>query len=239
MGDASGRMDWDALVGKLAKYVGGFVALVGGLVALPMFSPQSGLRLLVAMALAAAAVLALLSGRSLRRRGDPTEGAARTLVGLLFVVAAVWFSNLIPTPTAIQAPTVAGRVNDAIRTVGGGEPRRGLDRSLSFTLYPGEGAASRLEAPLTQALSAEAANRPLPEGARGTAAGVRLSVRAGSLAGGQVTATARVALATQGAPECQFTVTLARAMPLQAAADRLAEEIVDRAQTFVEGSDAC
>lgn len=239
MGDASSRIDWDALVGKLAKYVGGFLALMLGVVTLPMLSPQSGLRLLVALVLAAAAVLAVLSGRSLRRRGDPTEGAARTLVGLLFAVAAVWFSNLIPTPTAIQAPTVAGRVNDAIRTVGGAEPRRGLDQNLSFTLYPGDGAASRLEAPLAQALRAEAAGRPLPDGARVTAAGVRLSVRAGSLAGGQVTATARVALAAQGAPECQFSVSTPRAMPLQAAADRLAQDIVDRAQTFVEGSDAC
>jgi len=233
------RTDWDALAGKAAKYVAVFAGVMVGVLSLPMFAEQSPLRLLVAGGLAVAAGIGWISGGSLKRKGDPTEGAARRICALLFAAAAVWFSNLVPAPQAIQAPAVAGQVNQAYRTVGGVSSPSGLDRVLSFTFYESEGAASRLEAPLRAALESEAGSRPLRDGSRATGAGIRLTVRQGSLAGGQVTATARVALAADEAPQCDFTVSTPRPMPVQAAADHLAVGIVDRSQTYVEGSDAC
>lgn len=238
-GTTSGSVDLDVLAGKSAKYVGAFIGVMVGLVSLPMFSEQSPLRTLVAAGLAGAAALAIASAFRLCRKGDPTEGTARGVVGLLFAIAGIWFSNLFPTPAGIQAPAVAGQVNDAIRTVAVGVPREGLGRRLAFTVYEPEGPATRLKSPFEDALSAEMARRPLAEGARAVSAGVRLTARAGSLAGGQVTATAHVALAAHDAPVCRFTVSIPQPTPLAAAAERLAKRAVDRAQIYVEGSDAC
>lgn len=238
-GEASTGVDWNVLAGKAGKYVAAFTGVMIGLVGMPMFSEQSSARLLVAFGLAVAAVLALLSGRSLLRKADATEGAARLLVGLLFALGAIWFSNLMPSPKALQAPAVAGRVNDAIRTVAYAAPRQGLDRTLSWTVYTPEPSADRLQAPLEGALAAATANRPLPDRARRVSAGVRVTGRSGSLAGGQVTAGIRVALAAQGAPQCVFAINTPRPMPVKAATEWLADQAVNRAQTYVEGSDAC
>lgn len=238
-GDANKGLDWDVLAGKCAKYVSVFAGVMLGVLTLPMFSEQSPARLLIALGLAIAAALALASARSLRKKGDATEGAARLIVGVLFGAAALWFSNLVPAPSQLRAPSVAGEVNEVIRTVGNTAPREGLDRHLSWTVYPPGGAATRLQAPLEDALAIESARRLPRHGSRTVSAGVRVTARAGSLAGGQVTATLRVALAATGAPQCEFAVTTPRPMPLDAAAEWLAEQAVDHAQTYVEGSDAC
>ena len=239
MGQASGGMDWDVLAGKAGKYGAGLAGVVIGLLSLPMFAVQSPARLLVALGLGAAAFLALLSGRSLARRGDVTEGAARMLIGALAALAAVWFSNLVPSPTVVQASTVSGHMNDALRTVAQAPSRQALDRRLSWTVYPADGVAARLQAPLEGSLAAETAGRPLRPGARRASAGVRITGRAGTIAGGQVTAGVRVALAAEGAPQCVFAISIPRPMPLKAAADWLAQQAVVRAQAYVEGSDTC
>lgn len=238
-GDATKGLDWDVLAGKSAKYVSVFAGVMFGVLTLPMFSEQSPARLLIALGLAIAAALALASAGSLRKKGEVTEGAARLIVGVLFGAAALWFSNLVPAPSQLRAPAVSGQVNEVIRTVGNTGPREGLDQQLSWTVYPPAGAAVRIQAPLEDALAAETARRPLKEGARRVSAGVRVTARAGSLAGGQVTAGLRVGLAATGAPQCDFAVTTPRPMPLAAAAEWLAKQAVDHAQTYVEGSDAC
>ncbi len=236
---ASTKLDWDALAGKAAKYIGAFIGIMLGVISLPMLADHSPARLLVAAALGLAALAAFLSGRSLSRRGDATEGAARLLVGVLFLAGAAWFSNLFPSPTAIQAPTVAGHVNDAIRTVASAPPRRGMGEYLNWTIYEPEPSAKRLAVAVEGALDAEMAARAVGDEARQVAAGVRLTTRSGSLAGGQVTASMRVALASNGAPQCDFALSTPRAMPLKTAAEWLAEQAVDHAQTYVEGSDTC
>lgn len=238
-GAAFNGIDWNELAAKAGRYGVALAGLVVGLLSLPALAESSPARLVAAFTLAGSAVLAIVSGRSLFSRGDATEGAARVLIGVLAAIAAFWFSDLLPSPRVVQASTVSGHMNDVIRTVASAPPRAGLDRRLSWTVYPADGAAARVQSPLEQALAVETADRPLPSDARRVAAGVRLTGRAGSLAAGQVRAEIRVALAAEGAPQCVFSVVTPQPMPVKAAAEWLADQAVNRAQTYVEGSDAC
>lgn len=231
--------DWDTLAGKAAKYAAVFLGVVAALLSVPAVAEKPSLRMAISAGLAAAAVIAWVSGGSLTRRGDPTEGAARRICAALFMVTAVWFTNLLPTPQLLRAPVLAVEVNEILRDAGVVSTPAGLDRALTFTLFHGEADAARLQQTLMQALEDEVRSRPLGNAFRETVAGVRLNARQGSLASGQVTATARVALAANDANRCDFAVSTLRPMPSAAAAEFLAERIVDRAQAYVEGNDTC
>jgi hypothetical protein len=237
--EVTGGVDWDVLAGKSAKHVAVFAGLVVGLLAVPAFNADGGPRLAVAIALGVAAIIAFLTGRSLMRPGkDATEGAARTVTGLLMAAAALWFSNLVPAPPSIQSPTVSQRLGEVIQTVGGAPPKA-MDTRLNWSISGEAGAAQRLLAPMEDALAKQASMRPISENARHVSAGMAIAARAGSLAGGQITATARVALAAENAPVCRFNVSTARPMPMAVAVERLSQQVLDRTQAYIEGSDTC
>lgn len=233
-----GKLDWDALAGRSAKYLATALAIIGGLITIPLFSSTGSMRLLTTGGLVFAALAALMSGWSMRRRGDPTEGAARSLVGGLLLPAALWFSNLISAPGLIAAPDLSERVGEVIRTAATTR-RPTLDQKVGWSVTADQGAAQRLLAPVQDALAKAASEAPVSDTARQVSAAAGVKARAGSLASGQVTASLSVALAAHDAPVCRFSLSTPRPMPLSAAAEWLAVRAVEKTQSYVEGNDAC
>lgn len=232
-------IDWDTLAAKSGGYASALLTIVLAVLAIPSLAEDRTIRLLIGAALGVAAVVALISGLRLRRRGEPTEGAARSVFGLLAVGAAAWFLGALPSPRALEPASVSGQLNRVIRTAAGQPPRQGLSKQVDWQVTNEGGEAGRVKDDLAQALQTLGETRAVDDGARRVGAVAAVSSRAGSVAGGQVTARVRVALATADAPQCEFVVSTPRPLPQDAAVERLADEILNRTQTYVEGSDAC